>query len=106
MERRFIGLRPTGPDTEVATNSYKKSSGNVERIRAELFSCKKAKALETRNRFCTTCPYLATQIALYDYDGATTMERYCQECIDISKHLRTSEIMANFDNLFIRKEPE
>ena len=52
MERRFIGLRPTGPDTEVATNSYKKkNTGNVERIRAELFSYKKAKALETRNRF-------------------------------------------------------
>ena len=47
MERRFIELRPTGPDTEVATNSYKKKgTGNVERIRAELFSYKKAKALE------------------------------------------------------------
>ena len=53
-----------------------------------------------------TCPNLATQIALYDYDGATRMERYCQECIDVNKHLRTSEIMANFDNLFIRKEPD
>ena len=107
MERRFIGLRPTGPDTEVATNSYKKKgTGNVERVRAELFSYKKAKALETRNRFCTTCPNLATQIAIYDYDGATRMERYCQECVDVKKHLRTSEIMANFDNLFIRKEPE
>ncbi len=102
MERRFIELRPTGPDTEVATNSYKKKgTDNVERVRAELFSYKKAK-----DRFCTTCPNLATQIAIYDYNGATRMERYCQVCIDVKKHLRISEIMANFDNLFIRKEPE
>jgi hypothetical protein len=79
MERRFIGLRPTGPDTEVATNSYKKKgAGNVERMRTELFSYKKAKALETRYHFCTTCPNLARPIAIYDYGGATRMERYCQ----------------------------
>jgi len=107
MERRFIGLHPTGPDTEVATNSYKKKgTSNAERIRAELFSYKKAKALETRNRFCTTCPNLATQIAMHDYGEATRMERYCQKCIDVKRHLITCEIMANFDNLFIRKEAE
>jgi len=44
MERRFIGLRPTGPDTEVATNSYKKKGdGNAERIRAELFRPRRLK---------------------------------------------------------------
>ena len=47
MERRFIGLRPTGPDTEVATNSYeKKGTGDVERIRAELFSYKSLRRLK------------------------------------------------------------
>jgi len=96
MERVFIGLRPLGPDTEVATGIYKrKNNGGVERIRAELYSYRKAKALETANRFCTTCPNLASQIAMFDSDGATRLERYCQACIDANKHLADNELMAN-----------
>ncbi len=106
MERVFIGLRPIGPDTEVATSIYKrKSNNNAERIRAGLFSLRKARAIQTANRFCTTCGNLASQIALFDCDGATRLERYCQACIDANKHLAPSELMANFDNLFIRAEP-
>lgn len=106
MERIFIGFRPLGPDTEVATGIYKrKNNGSVERIRAELFSYRKAKAIETRNRFCSTCANLASQIAMFDYDGATRLERYCDDCIKSEKHLKPNELMANFHNLFVRAEP-
>jgi ribosomal protein S27AE len=105
MEKVFIGLRPLGPDTVVATAKYiKKNDGERERKRAELHSYQKAKAIETKNRFCTTCGNLASQMALYRYDGATRMERYCQSCIDSNKHLKENELMDNFDNLFIKAE--
>ena len=106
MDKVFIGLRPTGPDTEVATGIYKRKNNNkAERIRADLFSLRKARAIETANRFCTTCPNLASQIAMFDCDGATRLERYCQACIDANKHLKDNELMDNFDDLFIRAEP-
>lgn len=106
MGKVFIGLRPTGPDTQMTVGRYvKKNDGERERKRAELHSYKKARALETANKFCTTCGNLASQIAMYACDGATRMERYCQVCIDANKHLKENELMDNFDNLFIRAEP-
>ena len=106
MEKVFIGLRPLGPDTVVATGRYlKKNDGERERKRAALYSYQKARAIETKNRFCTTCGNLASQMALYRYDGATRMERYCQPCIDANKHLKENDLMESFDNLFIKAEP-
>jgi len=50
MEKVFIGLRPLGPDTVVATAKYiKKNEGEREKRRAELYSYQKARAIETRN---------------------------------------------------------
>jgi len=106
MERVFIGLRPLGPATEVATGIYKsRGNNNANRIREGVLSLRKERAIRTANRFCTTCPNLASQIAMFDCDGATRLERYCQACIDASKHLADNELMANFDNLFIRADP-
>jgi len=34
------------------------------------------------------------------------MERYCQACIEANKHLKDNDLMDNFDNLFIKAEPE
>ena len=78
-----------------------------KRKRADLHSYKKAKAIETayRFRFCTTCANLASQIAIYDCDEATRLERYCQACIDANRNLNDNELMDNFDNLFIKAEP-
>jgi hypothetical protein len=86
MEKVFVGLRPLGPDTIVGAKYIKRNEGGFERKRAELQSYKKAKEIETANRFCTTCANLTSQIAMYDCDGATTLERYCQSGIDANKH--------------------
>ena len=84
-----------------------KNNSDRERRRAELESYQKARAIETKNRFCTTCGNLATQMALYECGGgATRMERYCQACIDANKYLKDNDLMDNFDNLFIKAEPD
>ena len=108
MEKVFIGFRPLGADTEVATAKYMSNSSNRQTRRAELESYQKARAIETRNRFCTTCNNLASQMALYQCEGATIMERYCQCCIDANKHLITdNEQRENYiDNLVIKAEPD
>jgi hypothetical protein len=59
-----------------------------------------------RSKNCITCPSPATQLFCTDVDGATFTERYCDNCIKENKHLGASEIMDNFDNLFIHKVPE
>lgn len=59
-----------------------------------------------RSRKCITCPNIATQLLCCDVDGATFTERYCDNCIKENKHTKENEVMTNFDNLFIRKEPE
>jgi hypothetical protein len=107
MSKVFVGFRQLGPDTIVGAKYIKRNEGggSFERKRAELQSYKKAKAIETANRFCTTCANLASQIAMYDCDGATRLERYCQTCIDANKHLKENDLMDNFDNLFIKAEP-
>jgi hypothetical protein len=105
VEKVFVGFRQLGPDTIVGAKYIKRSGGSFERKRAELQSYKKAKAIETANRFCTTCANLASQIAMYDCQGATRLERYCQACIDANKHLKENDLMDNFDNLFIKAEP-
>jgi hypothetical protein len=105
MEKVFLGIRPLGPDTVVATARIKKNNSERERKRAELHSYQKARAIETKNRFCTTCGSLASQMALYDCGGATRQERYCQACIDANKHLKDNDLMANFNNLFIKAKP-
>jgi hypothetical protein len=105
LQKVFIGLRQLGSDTILGAKYIKKNGGERERKRAELHSYQKARAIETKNRFCTTCPNLASQMALYDYDGATRQERYCQKCIDANRHLKDNDLMDNFDNLFIKAEP-
>jgi len=105
MEKVFVGFRQLGPDTIVGAKYIKRNEGSFERKRAELQSYKMTKAIETANRFCTTCANLASQIAMYDCDGATRLERYCQACIDANKHLKENDLMDNFDNLFIKAEP-
>ena len=104
MEKVFIGFRPLGPDTAIGAK-YIRNNSDRERRRVELHSYQKARAIETRNRFCTTCGKLAEQIAMYDCQGATRLERYCQSCIDANRHLKDNELMDNFDNLFIKAEP-
>jgi hypothetical protein len=59
-----------------------------------------------RSKMCITCPNIATQWLYSDVDGATFTERYCDDCIKQEKHLGKSELMDNFDNLFIRAEPD
>ena len=105
MEKVFVGFRQLGPDTIVGAKYIKRNEGSFERKREYLHSYKKAKAIETANRFCTTCANLASQIALYDCDGATRLERYCQTCIDANRHLKENDLMENFDNLFVKAEP-
>jgi hypothetical protein len=105
MEKVFVGFRQLGPDTIVGAKYIKRNEGSFERKRAELQSYKMTKAIETANRFCTTCANLASQIAMYDCDGATRLERYCQACIDANKHLKENDLMDNFGNLFIKAEP-
>jgi hypothetical protein len=105
MEKVFIGFRPLGPDTVIGAK-YMKNNSDRERRRAELHSYQKARAIETKNRFCTTRGKLAEQMALYQSDGVTIHEGYCQACIDANKHLITdSEQRANYiDNLVIKAE--
>lgn len=107
MAKVFVGFRQLGPDTIVGAKYIKRneSGGSFERKREYLHSYKKAKAIETANRFCTTCANLASQIAMYDCDGATRLERYCQACIDANKHLKENDLMDNFDDLFIKADP-
>lgn len=95
MEKVFVGFRQLGPDTIVGAKYIKRNEGSFERKRAELQSYKMTKAIETANRFCTTCANLSSQIAMYDCDGATRLERYCQACIDANKHLKENDLMDN-----------
>jgi len=59
-----------------------------------------------RSKKCITCPNIATQMFCCDVDGAIFTEKYCDTCIKENKHIKQNEVMANFDDLFIRKEPE
>jgi ribosomal protein S27AE len=36
-------------------------------------------------KYCVNCGDLATQIAYFDVDGTTTVERYCDRCADLVK---------------------
>ena len=106
MEKVFIGFRPLGPDPIVGAK-YMRNNSDRETRRAELESYQKARAIETKNRFCITCGNLASQMALYSCQGVTIHERYCQPCIDANKHLITdNELLANYDNLVIKAEPD
>lgn len=59
-----------------------------------------------RSKKCIMCDNPATQLFCTDVNGATFTERYCDDCIKQEKHIKQSELMDNFDNLFIRKVPE
>ena len=109
LEKVFIGLRPLGQDTVIGGRYIKKygGTGERERKRAELHSYQKEKAVQEANKYCTTCGSLATLMALYQSEGATIRERYCQACIDANKHLLTdNEETSRYDNLFIKAEPD
>lgn len=36
-------------------------------------------------KYCVNCGSLATQIAYFDADGASIIERYCDNCIKLIK---------------------
>ena len=57
-----------------------------------------------RSRKCTICPNVATQLFCRDIDGAIFKVKYCDNCIKEEKHIKPSELMENFDNLFIQAE--
>ena len=58
-EKRFIGFRKL--------TLREKSKGN--------------------NPHCSTCGNLATQFAMFESEGVTILERYCDSCISQKKHL-------------------
>jgi ribosomal protein S27AE len=37
-------------------------------------------------KYCVNCGDLATQIAYFDVDGTTTVERYCNRCAESVKY--------------------
>jgi hypothetical protein len=55
---------------------------------------------------CITCGGQATKIALFQVEGATTIQRYCDTCITSNKHLETSELITNYDNYFSERKQE
>jgi hypothetical protein len=42
---------------------------------------KKRFMLEKASGYCSMCGDIATQIASYDMDGATLVEKYCDACL-------------------------
>ena len=42
---------------------------------------KKDKLIKAITGFCSTCGEIATQIASYNMDGATLVEKYCDACL-------------------------
>ena len=74
-EGRFLGVKPINA-----------SEKDLEMLKKVLdsklsYSGKTAKVKRVLGSYCIVCGALPTQIATYDYIGATRIERYCDECV-------------------------
>jgi hypothetical protein len=62
----FKGLRPIKPEEKLKTGS---------------------KEVPPAKKFCSICHNEATQFAMFESQGVTVLERYCDPCISKNKHL-------------------
>lgn len=90
MEKVFKGLSPI--DLTEITNARSHNKYVPQYMNSKLY--------------CTTCGNVATQMATFQMEGITRIERFCDSCIHLERHLKPSELMQNFDNLFTRAPPQ
>ena len=66
VNKTFKGLRPIKSEEKLKNGS---------------------KNLNPAKKFCSLCQNEAIQFAMFESEGVTILERYCQTCIDANKHL-------------------
>ena len=66
MDKTFKGLRPIKPEEKIKAGS---------------------KNLNPAMKFCSLCHNEGTQFAMFESEGVTILERYCDSCISQNKHI-------------------
>jgi hypothetical protein len=66
VKKVFKGLRPIRPEEKIKVGS---------------------KDLDPPKKFCSLCHNEGTQFAMFESEGVTILERYCDSCISQKKHL-------------------
>jgi hypothetical protein len=72
---KFLGVKPINASEEDLEMLKKVLDSKVSD------SGKTGKVKRVLGSYCIVCGALPTQIATYDYVGATRIERYCDSCV-------------------------
>jgi len=73
---KFLGVKPINASEEDLESLKKVLDSKVS-------DCVKTlKIKRVLGSWCIVCGSIPTQIASYDYNGATKIERYCDSCVE------------------------